>query len=321
MNQRSARAVLGLGVPLLVGLTGYTPLLLAGDELPDRVATHFELGGTPDNSMTVPWAVLTFSLVMAAGVATLLVLTLLRRPLPAFLAPIAAFAGAFIAQMLAGVLAWTVLSQQGLADWTEADGPGIWLVPIIAAALLAGAVAARAATALPLQHSSTTPGDVPVLDLGPGEHAVWTRSLHVPWMLWASLAVILAGLVVASGTKWWLGLPSAVVGLSLMQLSTVRVRVDGDGLAVRIGFLSLFTVRIPIGRMERVAVIDVRPTEWGGWGYRGSLWLMSRAAVVLRAGPGLRVDLADGKVFAVTIDQPAEAAALLNAEIRRSATV
>ena len=46
---------------------------------------------------------------------------------------------------------------------------------------------------------------------------------------------------------------------------------------------------------------------------------MRRAAVVLRAGPGIRIDLHDGKVFAVTIDDPDNPARLLNAEASRLA--
>ena len=44
---------------------------------------------------------------------------------------------------------------------------------------------------------------------------------------------------------------------------------------------------------------------------------MNRAAVVLRAGPGIRLDLHDGRVFVVTIDDPDVPAQLLNAEASR----
>ena len=72
--------------------------------------------------------------------------------------------------------------------------------------------------------------------------------------------------------------------------------------------------------MEQIAsatVIDVRPMEWGGWGYRGSLKLFDKAALIYRAGPGLRVDLHSGKTFVVTLDDPEPAAAVLNTEIAR----
>jgi len=61
----------------------------------------------------------------------------------------------------------------------------------------------------------------------------------------------------------------------------------------------------------------VRPMKWGGWGYRGSLKLMNQAALVHRAGPGIRLDLDGGKIFVVTIDEPEQPVALLNAMVDR----
>lgn len=45
---------------------------------------------------------------------------------------------------------------------------------------------------------------------------------------------------------------------------------------------------------------------------------MKQAAVVLRAGPCIRLDLRNGKVFVVTIDNPETAVALLNTEVARA---
>ena len=77
-----------------------------------------------------------------------------------------------------------------------------------------------------------------------------------------------------------------------------------EPLTVRYGFLGWPRTSVPLHRIATARAIEIRPTEWGGWGYRGNLALMNRAAVVLRAGPGLRLDLHDGKVFVVTIDNP-----------------
>ena len=41
----------------------------------------------------------------------------------------------------------------------------------------------------------------------------------------------------------------------------------------------------------QVTVLDVRPLQWGGWGYRGSVRLFHQAAWVLHRGPGIRLDL------------------------------
>jgi hypothetical protein len=60
------------------------------------------------------------------------------------------------------------------------------------------------------------------------------------------------------------------------------------------------------------SVIDLKPREWGGWGYRGSRRAFGRAAVVLRAGPAIRLDLTDRRTFAVTVDDAATGAGLVN---------
>jgi hypothetical protein len=67
-------------------------------------------------------------------------------------------------------------------------------------------------------------------------------------------------------------------------------------------------------------VIEVRPVQWGGWGYRGSVRVFKKAAVVLRKGPGLRLRLRNGAQFAVTVPGAEPAAALLNGWAQQSAT-
>ena len=38
---------------------------------------------------------------------------------------------------------------------------------------------------------------------------------------------------------------------------------------------------------------DVSPMRWGGWGYRGSIKMFGRGAVIQRAGPGIQIDLTE----------------------------
>ena len=86
---------------------------------------------------------------------------------------------------------------------------------------------------------------------------------------------------------------------------------------MKYGILPWPKTSVGVDRISEASVIDVKPSQWGGWGYRGSLKLMKRAAVVHRAGPGIRLDLNDGKVFVVTVDNPETPVALLNAEVSR----
>lgn len=89
----------------------------------------------------------------------------------------------------------------------------------------------------------------------------------------------------------------------------VKVNVTIDASAVRVsGPIGFPRVAFPFSRIAAVTAIEVRPMKVGGWGYRGSLTVFRRAAWVVRGGPGLQLDLRDGRRFVVTVDD-AEAAA------------
>jgi hypothetical protein len=53
--------------------------------------------------------------------------------------------------------------------------------------------------------------------------------------------------------------------------------------------------------------------EMGGWGYRGSLRLMRRAALVTRRGNALELELSRRRRFIVTVDEPDEFVSALRA--------
>jgi len=48
-------------------------------------------------------------------------------------------------------------------------------------------------------------------------------------------------------------------------------------------------------------VLSLRPSEWGGWGYR---IMPGRSAIVLRSGPGLVVTTTSGTQFAISLADP-----------------
>lgn len=98
---------------------------------------------------------------------------------------------------------------------------------------------------------------------------------------------------------------------ALVCASFIRLRVSVDWRGLRV--VSLFGIPLKRIALDQVAVVEateVRPMDWGGWGYRV---MPGRSAVVLRSGPGLVVTTAADKQFAITIDDPEQPAALLQA--------
>lgn len=137
------------------------------------------------------------------------------------------------------------------------------------------------------------------------------RSIVLSWVIIA-VDVLALGIVVMAdayggpdeelGTAGWIAVLAALVsGLVIALLSSrIAVEVDDDELRVRFGFG--WPVRhIDWARVEQVEAIDVRPWQWGGWGYKVNPAKRS-SAVVLRSGDGLKLTLAGGSSFVVTVD-------------------
>ncbi len=319
-DHRTARITIAGVMPVLALSAGLIPFLFARDSLPDRLASHFDSSGVPDGSMTVAWFVTTTGGLLAVGVAILVAIGLGRRPLQSGLPAILAFLGGFLAGLGAGMLAGGVLSQEGNVSWEDASSPWPTILASLVLATTLGAWAARVATRLPTSDArSSVAGSAPVMSLEPGEHAVWRTVLHNSWLTAGGIAVIVAGVVIAVATMWWIALPAGLSGLAMLSFGRLEVRADRSGLHVAYGPLRWPSTTVAIDRIDKATVIDVRPMKWGGWGYRGSLKLMNQAAVVHRAGPGVRLDLDDGKVFVVTVDDPETPAGLVNAEVSRLA--
>jgi len=108
----------------------------------------------------------------------------------------------------------------------------------------------------------------------------------------------------------WFTLLMVLVVAIITQFSTLITEVRRDGFYVQFGVAGIFRRKIAWENVAKVELIMVRPTEWGGWGYRWVPWRKGTAAV-LRKGPGLRFDFANGKVFVVTIDDAENALAAI----------
>lgn len=311
-----ARRWLTLGIPLMVIIGGYLPFLLFKAELPDPVASHFDASGQADASMSVRHFVLVNTLMILSGLAICLWLGLRRRTLPEGTGAVAGFTGGLIAATGAGILLSTALTQRNLDHWMDAPSVYGSIFGVVVAGFAIGALGAWCGARSPGSNPAKK-REVPAMALAGSEQAVWSATIRSTPTHIAGMVTLVIGLA----SLWLLppiaGLVIVTSACAIIALATVRLRIDRQGLLVNYGNLPWPTTQIDLKEIATASVIDVQPMHWGGWGYRGNLTLANQAAVVMRAGPGLRIELVDGKVFVVTVDNPDQGVALLNAQLAR----
>ncbi len=158
---------------------------------------------------------------------------------------------------------------------------------MLAAAVAVAAIAARVAVHLP-----TAAADLPVvapLDLPATTAVSWSQSQSARWVVALSAAMAAAGAALAMVVApWWTGVLIGVSGLLVSVLAHIDVYADRRGLTVRFGPFGVPRVHLPVEQIVTASAIEVRPTQWGGWGYRGSLRLF-QGVEPARREPGRRL--------------------------------
>ena len=108
-----------------------------------------------------------------------------------------------------------------------------------------------------------------------------------------------------------------VIAVLLWASSCVVVRVvateEGRRLDVLYGPNGVVRQTFEVGEILGASVVQAPLWRMGGLGYRGSLRLFKRAALITRRGDALAVDLTRGRRFIVTVDEPAAFAEALSA--------
>ncbi len=272
------------------------------------MATHWDLDGRPDGSTPLPAAVALMA-VPAALAALVLAVSVLRsrhQARPATPGATAAI-GAAVGGLFATLSAATVVANAGAATWHDATlRPGA-----VIATVAAGVTAPVALASWALAPAAPPPAtDRSLAGRRTSTRVAWAGSCHARWPGLAA-AVVAGAAILASLQALWLAAYLALAALAVLAVGTVHVTAGVRGVRA-VPPTAWPGVRIPLDRIASARAIDLRPMRWGGWGYRGSLRFLGRAAWVLRAGPALELTLVDGRVFAVTIDGAGEAAAVVN---------
>lgn len=308
---RAASTVLTLAVPALLLLAATAVALAWRDRLPDPVASHWGPDGVDGTSsfagllavlpaVGVPFAVLAWAIAFFAGRSALT-----RR----FAAALAVWVGGFAAALTLVMLS-AQLDVASAADVGDIGG-GIALAfagPLVLAALAAWVTPGDEA----LPATAPVPASAARLTLPDGEVATWVR--RIDWVHPAVVVAICAGFAVLMGvttrTWWFAAVLFAFLATIVGGLSSWTVTVDARGLVAR-ARLPRPRVVVPLAEVEHAEVVQINPLrEFGGWGLR--MGIDGRVGVIVRGGEALEVSRTGGRRVAVTVDDAATGAALLN---------
>jgi hypothetical protein len=312
----STRLALGVGLPACILALAVVPFVTGRDRLPATIATHWSFSGQANGNMSLSTI---RAVVVAVAVLSCLVLmagAFSRRTSDTqfpMLVAVAGFAGAFVA-----LLGWsTVKLNLDNNDWHVVPGPPGWhLAMIILGPLAVGAFSGVTSSRLAMAGRAPAQLVPPPAEVPLDRSALpWSRTMSNRWLVGTSGTLAATGVAIMAIHPSLTGVPFLVAGVVLFPFSTIRVEVNAEGLFVYFGHLVWPRVRIELADMASAEAIDLRPMQWGGWGYRGSLKVFNRAAVVLRKGDAIAVTLKNGKRFAVTVDDARPGAALVNALI------
>lgn len=292
--------------------------LAAGDRLPDRLATHWNVTGEPDSSMPL-WAATFFPALIWAVMAAVVVLALWRRR-----GSTGGAATGWVGVTL-GVGGVTLLGGQASVvranldrtDWREAGSVTGWVVVTLVGAVLVGAGALWAGRRAYVTVPAATG---PTMEIPKGQRFVWFSRVSNPWLhVMAAVTgiVSVAASVTAVGgltgaEAALLAGPLALATVAVLGCASVQARVSEKGFEVTFGPLGWPARRwaadsIASARVERRTAAQV-----GGWGYRLS---GLGTTVMLRSGECLVIRTDKGKDFAVSVDDAERGAALLNSLI------
>jgi len=303
---RRTLAAASLCVPVLVVIISWWAWR---DRLPAELASHWSGVGAADDAM-------------ATGALLLLVLAMTGVPAVAGIA-MAFWSGMSVGARRGGFFFLGLIGGVGATSWLISAGLtmqvgdpyevvlGPWLILLLASAgygLIPFLLSPKPQVeATDVQRR---------FEFARSETSEWSQTITGTVFVWATIGLIVLGAVIYGPAvvdgqiiDGLFGMITMAVAI-LVVASFIRIRVTADWRGLRV-VSAVFRIPLKRIRLENIDVIEaaeLRPTEWGGWGYR---IMPGRSALILRKGPGLIVTTTNQKQFAITLDDPEIPAALL----------
>ncbi|MXG25105.1 DUF1648 domain-containing protein [Streptomyces sp. YIM 132580] len=312
---RTTLAALPFVLAFLVDLILF---LVLKDRLPTRLASHFDASGDVNgHADRTTYLLVTAPVLPVLG--ALWVLVVVRGKVYGRAHRLLIGGGWAVAAFLQYVLGATLIVNLDAPDGGAADGFPMWhLAVAFGAAALAGGVGLLLARRVPAPEdprAGKNPADRERIALADGEVAGWARITGSRWLSLGTLALVAAGAVLGYAVNWLAAAPLFLLALPAVTFCRPQVTVDRRGLTVS-GLLPWPRVQVPLERIEAADSREVDAiAEFGGWGYRVR---PGRTGFIVRSGEAIVARQTGGREFAVTVEDSATGAALLNTLVDRN---
>lgn len=137
---------------------------------------------------------------------------------------------------------------------------------------------------------------------------IWASRCSNPSIAWLGVGVsaltFALALLLRNGVPAWATAMTVLLAIGILIALVIASRlvaeITEEAFVVRWGITRWPVRRIPWSDVEAISVVEIDPWRWGGWGYRWNPGKKATAAVV-RGGPGIQLDLSDGRRFLVTV--------------------
>lgn len=291
---------LGLIPAMLLGLL-VLPFALFWSDLPNPIATHWNLGGDPNGSMP-PVVLLLVMVALVAAVWWGVARAVGRTPYeaPSFVA------GLFGIETLLVAVTWlAVLANRDQTTWQTADGVGLVQIAIaVVPAAIVGYVGWIISGGSSVDRTPATEA-ISSLDVPSPHAAIWSSRGNGRIL---QLIGILA-LIVAVAIWSWASLVVVLIALFVLVFAEVRVTVSSNGAVVSLGWLGIPSWTVPLSAIAHAEVETINPMAYGGYGYRLRPGVR---AIVTRGGEALRLVRDDKPDLVLTVDDAKTGAGLIN---------
>jgi hypothetical protein len=300
MNVARSWLTLAVVPALLLALIAL-PFALYWNDLPSPMATHWDLGGTPNGSMP-PVVLLVLLVALYAAVVWAVARAVARTPseAPSFIAGLFGIGG-----LLATVGWFSILANRQKDTWESASDFGVVeILVVVGVALVAGLVGWVLAGGRSVVRQPAAAA-VPAIDLDRPAATVWYSRGNGLILQLGGAALIVIGLV----TWGWTTIVLLGLGAVVLTFAEVRVTVAQRGAVVSLGWLGIPSWTVPMEAIDRAEVEQVNPMAYGGWGYRLRPGVR---AIVTRGGESLRLVRPDKADLVLTVDDAATGAGVIN---------